>query len=107
MIFHRTLFDYLPYNVNVTWLNLVDNDLSVSSSTLPDAYFLWNRSKLFYTPNAGRMITEIFINGCQTDPIETSKLSAQFEHVCINRTIDYVFIAEHEFYLVTDTRKNQ
>jgi hypothetical protein len=101
-------------------LNFTGEHLSVTASIFPDAYFFWDEMQLFYTLNLGRLVSEINLSGCQQESFEQldddsskhgyirsrvddDRPASRTEKFCVNRTLDYLFVSQNQFFLMTKT----
>ena len=84
-----------------------------------NAYFFWDDKTIYYTPNAGQILSEVIPNGCQIDylsninedqlKIDYTNLDIPYDNLtlitkeiyCLNITIDYLVISQQEFFIFT------
>lgn len=101
-------------------LNFTGEHLSVTASSLPDAYFLWDETQLFYTSNLGHLVSAINLSGCQEESfdqmdddstkhsyirsrVDDERPTWRTGSFCLNRTLEYFFVSQNEFFLMTET----
>jgi hypothetical protein len=102
-----------------TYINFTGDTLYITPSTIPNAYFFWDDKTIFYTPNAGQILSEVIPNGCQIDYLSNlneaqlktyyTNLNIDYDNLtlltkeiyCLNITIDYIFISNQEFFIFT------
>jgi hypothetical protein len=108
-------------NQKSTYINFTGETLYIIPSTIPNAYFFWDDKSIYYTSNAGQILSEIISNGCQIDylaninedqlKIYYTNLNITYDNLtlfikeiyCLNISIDYIFISNQEFFILTKT----
>ncbi|CAF5000103.1 unnamed protein product, partial [Rotaria sp. Silwood1] len=84
-----------------------------------NSFFIWDEKKLYYTINEGLILSDVTINGCQynylnymnEDQLKNyyTNLNINYDNItlitkeiyCLNITIDYIFVLNNEFFIVT------
>lgn len=74
-------------------------------STIPDAYFLWDDRKIFYTSNAGSSLWEIRSNGCEKLDFHIDQHNFTTDIFCFNLTIESIVLFKQEFLIATKDRE--
>ena len=104
-------------------INFTGDYLHITPTSTPHAYFIWDEKTLFYTPNDGYIVSEVISHGCQFDYLNNmneyelrnyyKNLDVDYDNItlltqqiyCLNKTIDYIFVSNNEFFILTKTRK--
>ncbi|CAF3833599.1 unnamed protein product [Rotaria sordida] len=119
IIFHQTFLELNSIFQKSTFINFTGNNLYITPSTFHNAYFIWDENKIYYTINDGLILSDITTNGCQFDYLNNmnenqlknyyTNLNVDYDNItlitkdiyCLNITIDYIFISNNEFFIIT------
>ncbi|CAF4201273.1 unnamed protein product, partial [Adineta steineri] len=104
----------------LTYINFTGDNLYITPTTYHNSYFFWDTKKIYYTTNGGLLLSEVQHNGCELDYLDNmnesqlqdyyTNLEIDYDNItlltkeiyCFNKTIDYIFILNKEFFIITE-----
>ncbi|CAF2100553.1 unnamed protein product [Rotaria magnacalcarata] len=120
VIVHQSFLNFNSIIQNSTYLNFIGDTLYITPSTYHNSYFIWDENRIYYTTNGGLMLSEVIIDGCHFDYLENmnenqlknyyTNLNIDYDNITLitkqiycllNQTIDYIFISNNEFFIMT------
>ncbi|CAF4163295.1 unnamed protein product [Rotaria socialis] len=124
VIVHQSFLNFNSTIQKSTYLNFIGDTLYIAPSTYHNSYFIWDENRLYYTTNGGLMLSEVIVDGCHFDYLENmnenqlknyyTNLNIDYDNITLitkqiyclfNQTIDYIFISNNEFFIMTKHKK--
>ncbi|CAF3329524.1 unnamed protein product [Rotaria socialis] len=124
VIVHQSFLNFNSTIQKSTYLNFIGDTLYIAPSTYHNSYFIWDENRLYYTTNGGLMLSEVIADGCHFDYLENmnenqlknyyTNLNIDYDNITLitkqiyclfNQTIDYIFISNNEFFIMTKHKK--
>ncbi|CAF4076631.1 unnamed protein product [Adineta steineri] len=120
LIYHQSFLELNSTYQKLTYINFTGDNLYITPTTYHNSYFFWDTQKIYYTTNGGLLLSEVQHNGCQLDYLDNmnksqledyyTNLEIDYDNItlltkeiyCFNKTIDYIFILNKEFFIITE-----
>ncbi|CAF1239997.1 unnamed protein product [Adineta steineri] len=120
LIYHQSFLELNSTFQKLIYINFTGDSLYITPTTYHNSYFFWDIKKIYYTTNGGLLLSEVQHNGCELDYLDNMNesqlqdyyinLEIDYDNItlltkeiyCFNKTIDYIFILNKDFFIITE-----